>query len=367
MQVGNAPLAESSFFVVPDTNILLHYLDTLAAFADDVERSNLGVVIIVPYAVIDELDWQKKDIWFSRKASVWLWDKIQRKNVLKGQARHKERIRTSRECNSSDERIIDCALYFSQTRPTLLCSADRNLCIEAVAQGEDRLAVMNPLDYKNPPWSSRVLGTFLFGTHCDETMFQPWRQSYTEDSIVISHPDDGMDMDVDTNEVHGFELYQNDACNLLHSQVIDTFVALLRELVASDQRDLQRKAREGAAASIHAPSVSRSTHALKRDLKASDMTLEEILDYVAYPPSCRPLMLQKGNPSLSSFLSKPYQAYTGWRKGKDWARQDWVIALRKLRDIGKAWGKKGEDIVNILEYDLLPQVQTVFRDNGIRI
>ncbi|KAJ4481675.1 PIN domain-containing protein [Lentinula edodes] len=363
-----APLAESSFFVIPDTNVLLHYLDALAAFADDVKRSNLHVMIIVPSAVVDELDWQKKDIWFSRKASVWLWDMIQKKNVLKGQGRN-EHIRSYRECKNNDERIIDCALYFARKRPTVLCSADRNLCIDAVAQGEHNLAVMNPHDHKNPRWSSRVLGTFLFGSQFEESIFQQWRPSYTEESIVIARSDDdmGMDMDVDTNDAQGSELYQSDARTLLHSQVIDIFVALLRELVAADQRDLQTKAREGAAASIHAPSTLRSIHAPKRDVKVSDMAFEDILNYVAHPPGCRPINLREGNLSLTRFLSKPYQAYTGWRNGNDWSRQDWLIALKKLKEIGEAWGKRGADIVNILKYDLLPHIQAVFCDDDIRL
>ncbi|KAE9397133.1 hypothetical protein BT96DRAFT_87099 [Gymnopus androsaceus JB14] len=86
-----APLAENSFYLVPDTNILLHHLDTLAKFADDFEKSpDCNLVIVIPTAVIEELDGQKKKKdgetgWFSRKASAWLWCKIREKKVLKGQ------------------------------------------------------------------------------------------------------------------------------------------------------------------------------------------------------------------------------------------------------------------------------------------
>ncbi|KAJ3716329.1 PIN domain-containing protein [Lentinula guzmanii] len=371
------PLAENSYFVVPDTNILLHHLDALAAFADDIERSirkdieqsKHNVMIIIPFAVVDELDWQKKDNWFSRKATLWIWDKIQQKTVLKGQARN-ERIQVrqcgQRDCHTNDQKILDCALYFARKRPTVLCSADRNLCIEAVAQGP--LAVLNPLDHRDPPFSSRTLGTFLFGSRFERD-FKEWSPTYTEHSVIIARSNDDMDMDmdVDTDHVNANDLYQEDARNLLHNQVIDIFVALLRELVASDQRDNQKRARDGAAASIHAPSVPRSIHALKRDVKASDMTLQDLLDYVTHPPSRRPLDLQKDNPSLARFLSKPYNPRTGWRKGIDWSRQDWIVALKKLKEIGKAWDQSGKDIVNILEFDLLPHVQAVFGDDDMRV
>ena len=39
-----------------DTNILLHHFDVLAQFVDDVERQALPVIVILPGAVIYELD-----------------------------------------------------------------------------------------------------------------------------------------------------------------------------------------------------------------------------------------------------------------------------------------------------------------------
>ncbi|KAJ3774468.1 PIN domain-containing protein [Lentinula raphanica] len=369
-----APMsAENSFYVVPDTNILLHYLDALAAFADDIERSfqkeneqdKHHAMIVIPFAVAAELDWQKKDIWFSRKAIVWMYEKSKKRNVLKGQADH-ERLKA---CDTNDRKIIDCALYFAQKRPTLLCSADRNLCFQASSQGEVKLAVMNPLDFKNPRWSSRVMGSFLFGPQFEHD-FEDWSPTYTERSNVVSRSDDttseDMSMDVDIDHMDVDDIYKEDAQNRVHKQICDVFVTLLRELVASDQRDCQRRARDGAAASIHAPSSSRSIHAPKRDVKATDMTIADILDYVSHPPSCRPLQLSK-QPSLDRFLSKPYKARTGWRKGNDWSRQDWRIALRDLRKIGQAWDKKGSEIVNILEFDLLPHLKTVFADDDFEI
>jgi rRNA-processing protein FCF1 len=41
---------------VTDTNILLHHFEVLAQFVDEVERGSLPVIVIVPGAVIYELD-----------------------------------------------------------------------------------------------------------------------------------------------------------------------------------------------------------------------------------------------------------------------------------------------------------------------
>jgi hypothetical protein len=51
-----APLSEHATFLVTDTNILLHHFEVLAQFVDEVERNSLPVIVIVPGAVIYELD-----------------------------------------------------------------------------------------------------------------------------------------------------------------------------------------------------------------------------------------------------------------------------------------------------------------------
>ncbi|KAE9397131.1 hypothetical protein BT96DRAFT_1020985 [Gymnopus androsaceus JB14] len=199
-----APLAENSFYLVPDTNILLHYLDTLATFADDIEKlPNCNVVIVIP--------------------------------------------------TCSDQRA---------------------------------------------------------------RLFSEWNIAYTEDSVVVPEISrDDNEMDVDTENLHNEqEILPKDARILLHLQVIDIFVGLLRELVAADQRDVQRKSAEGASASVHAPSIVASIHALNRDANVSEMSLGVLLSWVTDSPSGR-LPLQADNPPLSYFLTKPYQKHTGSRPG----------------------------------------------------
>ncbi|KIK68018.1 hypothetical protein GYMLUDRAFT_256812 [Collybiopsis luxurians FD-317 M1] len=360
-----ASSALNAFYVVPDTNILVNFLDILSSFAEDVEKSDFRVVIVIPGAVVSELDWQKKDNWFSRKASIWIWEKIQEKKILKGQSRT-ENLKGEFPCNSNDDRIIECALYFSQIRPTVLCSADKNLCVKAASQGVESLAVMNPQDKKHSPWSSRVLGKFLFGPQSQDR-FSDWKPVYTEDSLVIPDPirrDDDMDIDA-PGELEG-QLYETDARDLLHRQVVEIFVGLLRVLVALDQQDRHTKIREGASASMHATSAS-SMHAQQLDLPATEMNIVQILDYVQIRCPSGPFTLPRDSPLLNSFLSKPYTANSGGRRGSDWSRQDWLISLRKLRRVAEKWGKRGEDIVNTLRYDLLSHLQRVFNDDDLVI
>jgi rRNA-processing protein FCF1 len=51
-----APLSEYADFVVIDTNILLHNLEVLQQFVEDIEKLSLPTIILVPGIVIHELD-----------------------------------------------------------------------------------------------------------------------------------------------------------------------------------------------------------------------------------------------------------------------------------------------------------------------
>lgn len=221
------------------------------------------------------------------------------------------------------------------------------------------LCVINPLDTRR--WSPRNLGSLLFPGY--DHKFSEWTKAYTDESIVVpdlSHDDHAMEVDTPQDDsVHN--LHQTDAFVLLHLQVIEIFVGLLKQLVAAHQRDLQRRAAEGASESMHAPT---SIYALKRDENVSNMKLDVLLSWVQDSPSGR-LSLQEENPPLTSFLSMPYQKHTGSRPGNEWSTQDWFVSLRKLRMIGQAWKEKGEDIVNILRQELLPHLQRVFGDDDL--
>lgn len=53
-----SPLSEELTLLVVDTNILLHHLSVLQQFIADVEAQGLPVKVIIPGAVIYELDGQ---------------------------------------------------------------------------------------------------------------------------------------------------------------------------------------------------------------------------------------------------------------------------------------------------------------------
>lgn len=54
--ITQGPLSEQSAVVVLDTNILLEFLDIIQTFVSEVEQHGLPVYIIIPGAVIYELD-----------------------------------------------------------------------------------------------------------------------------------------------------------------------------------------------------------------------------------------------------------------------------------------------------------------------
>jgi len=140
----HAPLSESSTFLVLDTNILIHHFDVITQFVEDAERQSLPVVVVIPGAVIYELDGQKNRdglAWFARRASAWLLKKVKERKMVKGQANEETckasgnwKIRVPGEEfgseRMSDALILDCCVYFRGARRTFLCSADKNLCIE---------------------------------------------------------------------------------------------------------------------------------------------------------------------------------------------------------------------------------------------
>lgn len=49
-------MSEFAIFLIADTNIFLHHFEVLTQFVEDVERLSLPVIVIVPGAVIYELD-----------------------------------------------------------------------------------------------------------------------------------------------------------------------------------------------------------------------------------------------------------------------------------------------------------------------
>jgi len=53
---AKVPLTERWAIIVLDTNILLEFLDTMQTFVSEAEQQQLPVLVIIPGAVIHELD-----------------------------------------------------------------------------------------------------------------------------------------------------------------------------------------------------------------------------------------------------------------------------------------------------------------------
>jgi hypothetical protein len=136
--------------------------------------------------------------------------------------------------------------------------------------------------------------------------------------------------------------------NLLHEAVIDHFSRLLVELVGRVGGEGVREetcAEEDAHLSQHAP----------RKRRYSRWSVAECVEYLNRGKNIRPK-----NPPAERFLLKvdvqksvPYA-----RRGWEWSRRDWEIALGNLRETAVAWGD-----VSIPEslYYLEPHIRDAFK------
>ncbi|KAF5344113.1 hypothetical protein D9758_008843 [Tetrapyrgos nigripes] len=354
------PLDESEVFLVLDTNVLLNSLNIFADFLKDIEKLKISVIIVIPRAVLNELDYQKSDPnkrdlqWFSRRASSWIFEEMRRTKHVKGQALS-ETTSADQRYLSNDEKILQCAVYFcdKHRRRTVLCTGDTILCArgETEAQLRDNLSIMK-FDPQAAS-SSRRLAAFIWPTALPEEFkqFSPHDKNYKQSSVMKE--DNSMDMDVDDDDS---TLTFVDARNLLHLQVAKHFKSLLAELVLHLERK-KRAASDGASQSVHA---SRSIHARSlrpaHGKKVSEWTVGELLSYLEFTDLSLEAILQP-LPRLETFLTEPYQG-RGARRGQEWSPADWLKALRKLKEIGQRWEKECS-ILGSLK-DLEPHLKVVF-------
>ncbi|KAK7060540.1 hypothetical protein VNI00_001306 [Paramarasmius palmivorus] len=358
-------------FVIIDTNVLLHSLDGLAQFVDDVERLGLPIIVIVPIAVVHELDAQKKGDskinWFARKASAWLLKKVQERKALKGQARKETDTAYSSGEMSNDEKILRCAMYFNRIAPTFLCSGDRNLCFMCESE---RVTTINP---QVKEWCSRTIAQRIYPDgSIDLGNFSGFKPNYKDRSILILQEqirsDDSMDIDDEgPSDDYAEVISRGDARNSLHLQIVQHFTALLADLVTRINRDGNSVSGSGsgqAALSIHAPKSVRSAAKQlldePRDQNYSAWTASQLLHHLERRRSVLPAT----NPHLGIFLTEPYQAYTGGRKGEEWSRAAWETSLKSLRKIGEGWGDSAfEESINIVA----PHIENVFGEGVITL
>ncbi|KAJ7228543.1 hypothetical protein GGX14DRAFT_538736 [Mycena pura] len=291
----------------------LQQLSLLQQFVRDVERAALSVLLVIPGAVLNELDGQKKSErlgWFSRRASQWILEKVKQKRSVRSQADQETcrpsgnwRIRQPREERGNDELILDCCMYFAKFRGrTCLLSADKNLCIEKIRSIS--------------PASGYDLASFLFGG--DMRAFAGHQANYTGNESF--EQDDGMDVDEDER------LTIPQAMDLLHVQVIDHFTRLLVALVGRVGVEDPGCSDGGVTSSQHAPKW-----------KTSDKPYQDwnAADCIAYLDS--KIRVKRTAPRLEVFLSKPYSP--GSRCGREWSYDAWSTALEALRQIGEDWNE----------------------------
>ncbi|KAJ6485172.1 PIN domain-containing protein [Mycena vitilis] len=322
----------------------LSHLGLLQQFVRDVEKKALGLLVIIPGAVLNELDGQKKSDrlgWFARRASEWIFEKVKerrsgKRSVVRGQTEQETcrasgnwKIRQRGETfgeRENDALIMDCCMYFASKFRTALCSADKNLCIESESRGIRSIT----------PKSGHDVAQVLFGQDADA--FAPYEADYTG---IESIEEEGM-MDID-EEVP--RLTHQQAMNRLHVQIIDHFTRLLVALVGRVGPELEDVASDGGVtASQHAPKW------VSGDTPYREWSARECLEYLN-----RKKRIPETYPRLETFLTKPYA--NGARPGSQWSYEAWATALSGLKQIGEVFAEPS--IVDDLE-DLTRHREAVF-------
>lgn len=152
-------------------------------------------------------------------------------------------------------------------------------------------------------------------------------------------------------------LLPSHALDLLHIQVVDHFTTLLVELVGrvgSPEIHSHDEPDGGTSASRHAPQWQ------SHERHYSEWTSAECLGYLDSKKR-----VPTTSPRVDVFLSKPYTS-RGARRGQDWSRRDWEIALRGLERIGDTWEEVslGESL-GVLDRHVLEIFAMKMRPTGI--
>lgn len=142
-----------------------------------------------------------------------------------------------------------------------------------------------------------------------------------QDTACVRRDDDD-GMDVDDESVVTELARPSHPLDQLHLQVIEHFGELLLELVAKVAGPEAETFGAARMTSRHAP-----MHTRKQLLF---WTTTDSLDFLstkkAWPQS---------SPRVEVFLKRPYEM--GARRGQDWSRRDWEVALGTLGKIGNLW------------------------------
>ena len=147
--------------------------------------------------------------------------------------------------------------------------------------------------------------------------------------------DDGMMID-DGRPILN-QLNQIPQATIVHQQVIERFMPLLRALVkrvgGAGTGDLRKKGSE------HAPKTS-----------VEEYTARDCLEYLQ---DKKHIVFAKPDPPLHRFLREPYSGQ-GAQSGVEWAASAWRAVVASLRQIGETW----EDDAMLEQVKLLDQYVT---------
>ncbi|KAH9006954.1 PIN domain-containing protein [Lactarius hatsudake] len=343
------------FYLVVDTNILLHQLDALQQFVIDIEHHlPLTLQIVIPGIVISELDSATMDCnsirqktrddkvaWAARLASTWLLEKVKERRFVKGQT-HEETFRNDAKGDEArrggsemnDDLILDCCQYFARRpqqgviRHVALCSGDKNLCVKVESVGIWTFCPTNG-------WTSRAIATALFsGAPMVKLSDFDGQTSKSQRRTIRTEPDHKVSpallASADAMEVDEEPIRPSHPLDVLHLEVVEHFAQLLLGVV--DRVGGPEVPWDGppkGQVSGHAPSWAK--------IGFAEWTPRESVRYLGRKEGLRASRTELDK--LESFLLYPDQR--GGRKGQDWARGNWDGCVRTLEEIGRSWEDDG--------------------------
>lgn len=356
--------------MIVDTNILLHYFEALRSFVEDVEKAHMPVIVVVPGAVLYELDNLKsrdRDMtWPARRASGWLLDRLkEQKGAVKVQATE-DTLKSTRNWRSkiddvaipsnmmNDHLILDCTQFFRSRQPrTILCTADQNLCIIAQSQG---IPYMSPPP-KHKAWNSREIALVLFGADFELVKhFRADNAAYGKDrgrERGIRRVEDEDGMMVDEEEERSVE----QPLNVLHDDIRVFFTRMLKELsLRIGGEDLRNLGKEGSSLRLTTSQYASRWRTKRPDSWEIGETLEYLCDQ---QPGLRG-EIEGSQPRLESFLAKRYTG-NGSRTGREWPVASWRSALMKLELVGRRFS---DGAIVEAARDLVPYIDSLFSNHA---
>jgi hypothetical protein len=206
-------------------------------------------------------------------------------------------------------------------------------------------------------FSSRDIAEAIFNNDVDLRKFCGYHASYKNATVYQRQPtkiriNDDDSMDIDDNDSSPDLLHPSHALDLLHIQVVEHFKRLLVDLIGRVGGPEIHENQSGTSLSRYAPSWTQKNYL--------QYSATDCLNYLETKQSLKP-----SRPRLDVFLSKPYTC-PGARRGQDWSRKDWYIALTALGGVGDAWGENSiRESLQGLEVHLESVLAQPMRPTGI--